>query len=762
MTRAVTRRQLTARAHSSYGASFMPLDRLHKILSRFRTEVAATAFERSRDFPCPPEILWELLESMLRARHLDLAAHELRATGHGHYTICSTGHEANAVLGRLTRPSDPAIVHYRSAAFQLERARQVPGTRPVRDIALSLVASSSEPMSGGRHKVFGGKQLGMIPSTSTIASHLPRAMGLAFAIERKARLKGIEPGPRDAIAVVSFGDASLNHSTLLGAINAASWGVHQGLAAPLLLICEDNGLGISTRTPEGWVETRLKAEPHVAYFHAESWDLGETYAVARAAVDMVRSTRRPAVLHLACARLLGHAGSDADVAYRTPAELEGASDRDPVLRAAIDLVRAGTFDSKAVLLLEARIASEVKAEAELARQSPGIATRAAVMEALTTPLEEQTFAREPTSESFPKDGSPELPAADGVSHLTLAQGINAALAEALERIPGALVFGEDVAKKGGVYGVTKGLLARFGAHRVFNTLLDEQSILGISLGAATLGLLPIPEIQYLAYLHNAEDQLRGEASTMQFFSQRAYDNPMVLRVAGLAYQKGFGGHFHNDDSLAVLRDIPGIVVAVPARGDDALEIYRSAFALAEQARRVVVVIEPIALYHTKDLLDGDGAWLAPRPKGQAQWARARVYREGAGDLVIATYGNGVWMSLRTAARLEREHGILARVLDLRWVVPLPIEDVLTHARAVGKLLVVDECRRSGNVSEALAAAVLDADVPCRFMRVNSADSFVPLGEAANLVLVSEDEILAAALTLARAKGLNRLTGPPNA
>ena len=165
---------------------------------------------------------------MLRARHLDLAAHELRASGHGHYTICSSGHEANAVLGRLTRPADPAIVHYRSAAFQLERARQVPGTPAVRDIALSLVASSREPTSGGRHKVFGGKHLGMIPSTSTIASHLPRAMGLAFAIERRARLPGVDPGRRDAIAVCSFGDASLNHSTALGAINAAGWGALPG------------------------------------------------------------------------------------------------------------------------------------------------------------------------------------------------------------------------------------------------------------------------------------------------------------------------------------------------------------------------------------------------------------------------------------------------------------------------------------------------------------------------------------------------------
>jgi 2-oxoisovalerate dehydrogenase E1 component len=132
-----------------------------------------------------------------------------------------------------------------------------------------------------------------------------------------------------------------------------------------------------------------------------------------------------------------------------------------------------------------------------------------------------------------------------------------------------LLFGEDVAAKGGVYGVTKGLLAQAGAARVFDTLLDETSILGLALGAAISGFLPIAEIQYLAYLHNAEDQLRGEAATLQFFSNGQYRNGMVVRIAGLGYQEGFGGHFHNDDSLTVLRDLPGVVVGVPARPDDA-------------------------------------------------------------------------------------------------------------------------------------------------------------------------------------------------
>jgi 2-oxoisovalerate dehydrogenase E1 component len=329
--------------------------------------------------------------------------------------------------------------------------------------------------------------------------------------------------------------------------------------------------------------------------------------------------------------------------------------------------------------------------------------------------------------------------------MTLGQGINAVLAEALNRYPHALLFGEDVAKKGGVYGITKGLLAQAGPKRVFNTLLDEQSILGFALGAASLGLLPIPEIQYLAYLHNAEDQLRGEAATMQFFSAGLLDNPMLVRIAGLAYQKGFGGHFHNDNSLAVLRDIPGLVVFVPSRADDAFELYRTGLALCEQARRVVVAVEPIALYHTRDLYSAsDGLWLSAAPAGAAEPGRCRVYHESARDLAIVSYGNGVLMSLRAARRLAEQHGISARVVDLRWIAPLPLEDVVRHARETERVLLVDECRRSGNLSEALAAALIELDPVPRVRRVTSADSFIPLGEAANLVLVHENEIVDAA------------------
>jgi 2-oxoisovalerate dehydrogenase E1 component len=255
----------------------------------------------------------------------------------------------------------------------------------------------------------------------------------------------------------------------------------------------------------------------------------------------------------------------------------------------------------------------------------------------------------------------------------------------------------------------------------------------------------VPEIQYLAYLHNAEDQLRGEAATLQFFSQGQYRNGMVVRLAGYGYQKGFGGHFHNDNAVGVLRDIPGIVVASPARPDDAAAMLRTCVTTARADGTVCVFLEPIALYHTRDLYDdGDERWLAPAA-GDAPLGSARVYGDG-NALTIVTWGNGLRMSLRVARELD------ARVVDVRWIAPLPVNDILREARATGEVLVVDETRRTGGVSEGIVTALVDAGFDGRIRRVASKDSFVPLGDAANLVLLSETEIAEAA----------RATGEPSA
>jgi 2-oxoisovalerate dehydrogenase E1 component len=261
----------------------------------------------------------------------------------------------------------------------------------------------------------------------------------------------------------------------------------------------------------------------------------------------------------------------------------------------------------------------------------------------------------------------------------------------------------------------------------------------------------LPEIQYLAYFHNACDQIRGEAASLQFFSNDQYRNPMLMRVASLGYQRGFGGHFHNDNSITALRDIPGLVVGCPSRGDDAATMLRTLAALAKVDGRVTAFLEPIALYMTKDLYEaGDGQWQFsyPAPGEAMPWSEGRVYNDAADDLVIFTFGNGVPMSLRAARRIEAERGWKVRVVDLRWLVPLNDAFIAAQAKGAKRIIVVDEGRKSAGVGEGVITAIVEAglgSVPLH--RVVGADTFTPLAGAAFLVLPGDDDIVAAAATL---------------
>ena len=277
--------------------------------------------------------------------------------------------------------------------------------------------------------------------------------------------------------------------------------------------------------------------------------------------------------------------------------------------------------------------------------------------------------------------------------------------------------------------------------------------MGLGIGGAHVGLLPITEIQFLAYVHNAEDQIRGEAATLSFFSNGQYTNPMVIRIAGLGYQKGFGGHFHNDNSLAVFRDIPGLVLACPSNGADAVEMLRECVRLAAEEQRVVVFVEPIALYMTRDLHEAnDALWTAPyAAPGEAKPIRlGELGMHGKGeDLAIISYANGYYLSRQAAKILEDEHGLKLRVIDLRWLAPVDEAALVEATKGCSRVLIVDECRRTGSQSEALMATFAERapDVLCR--RITAEDSFIPLGRAATLTLPSRDSIVAGALELVR-------------
>lgn len=700
--------------------------------------------------PLRREAAVQLYRSGCLTRALDIVSRRMQAAGEGFYTIGSSGHEGMAAVAAALRPTDMAFLHYRDAAFQIERANQVPGQSILWDMLLSFACSSEDPISGGRHKVLGSKALNIPPQTSTIASHLPKAVGAAYSVGLTRRVKPEHQVlPDDAIVTCSFGDASANHSTAQGAINTSCWTAFQKVPMPVLWVCEDNGIGISTRTPSGWIAANFAHRPGLGYFACDGLNIYDTYATARAAAEFVRTRRKPAFLHVRTVRLYGHAGADMPTTYMAKHEVEAEEANDPLLHSVRLLGEAGALEREEALAIYQDTLARVERVRAEAVTRPRLKTASEVMASLIPPKRENAPSNGPSAETREAAFGADLKAME--SPQIMSRLINWALTDLMLEHREIALMGEDVCTKGGVYGVTQKLGQRFGRARVIDTLLDEQSILGLGLGMAQNGFLPIPEIQFLAYYHNAEDQLRGEGATLPFFSNGQYTNPMVVRIAGLGYQRGFGGHFHNDNSFAVLRDVPGVILCCPSNGADAAKLLRECVRLAREEQRLVVFLEPIALYPMRDLHEpGDGLWLRhyPEPSERIGFGEVTAHGEGR-DLAIVSYANGLHLSLQAQKRLAGE-GIAARVIDLHWLNPLPEEALLEALGDAERVLVVDETRRTGGLAEALMTLLTERSGKPH-ARYVAEDSFIPTGPAYAATMPSVEGILDAARTLAEGK-----------
>ena len=694
-------------------------------------------------------VLISIFESQVFSRHMDLKARLLKNEGKCFYTIGSSGHEGNAVFGKVFPYTDMAFLHYRSGPFFIERSKQIPEATPIYDMALSFMASSEDPISGGRHKVIGSKPLNIPPQTSTIASHLPKAVGTAFSIDRakslgipERELKG------DSIVICSFGDASVNHATALSAFNTARWITHAGGHVPIVFICEDNGTGISVPTDKRWIEQSFSDFPGIKYIQADGLHLIDLIINTRYAEQDCRIDRSPIFFHMRTVRLMGHAGSDIEVGYRPLAEIEATEFNDPLLHSARILVENKCLSAEEILNLYESARAQIGFVYDAATLRPKLESSKDVMASITANQTTRKVPKQTTQKAREELFGKEFKRIDQPQHM--AKLINYALSDIMLRYKNTLVFGEDVAQKGGVYHVTANLYKQYGIRRVFDSSLDETSIIGFGIGFGHNGFVPIPEIQFLAYFHNAEDQLRGEAATLAFFSEGQFTNPMVLRVPGLGYQKGFGGHFHNDNSLTIFRDLPGVILAVPSNGADAAKMLRTAVREAYVNGRVVVFVEPIALYMIKDLHERkDGKWNFQYPDLYEEIPLGEFAEYGNGKiLTIITYGNGLYLSLQAQKEIEKIIKKKIKVIDLRWLSDINLPHVQEAIDTCENILIVDECRRTGCHGEGLLANLIrESKKPLNIKLHAAEDSFISLGVAATATLPSKESIIQHAVEL---------------
>ena len=290
--------------------------------------------------------------------------------------------------------------------------------------------------------------------------------------------------------------------------------------------------------------------------------------------------------------------------------------------------------------------------------------------------------------------------------------IREALSDALARDPSVFLMGEDIATFGGCFGVTRGLLERYGPDRVRNTPISENSVVGVGVGAALMGLRPIVEIMFMDFITLAMDQLVNHAAKFHYMYDGQVCVPMVLRVAA-GGGRGYGAT-HSQVFDAWLLSVPGIKVVAPAFPNDAKWLLRSAI----EDNNPVVFIESKVLYSYADYVEDDAE---PIPLG-----KARVVRTGD-DVTVVCYSRMVHQTLR-AAELLAADGIAAEVVDLRTLYPLDIDTVLASVRKTRRVLVVEEGVKRWGVGAEISCRIHEecfSDLLAPVNRIGSIDIPIP-------------------------------------
>lgn len=279
-----------------------------------------------------------------------------------------------------------------------------------------------------------------------------------------------------------------------------------------------------------------------------------------------------------------------------------------------------------------------------------------------------------------------------VQETTYRDALRLALREAMSADENVIVLGEEVGRYGGAYGVTKDLIAEFGAERVIDTPISEAAIVGTAVGAAMTGLRPVAELMYVDFIGMTMDQLANQAAKIRYMFGGQTGVPMVLRTQGGTGRSA--GAQHSQSLESYIMHTPGLRLAMPATVEDAYHLLRQSLLQPDP----VVFIEHKGLYTMKGALD-PGAEPAP-------WGKAKLQREGA-DLVIVTYSRQVHHALAAAETLAATHGINAAVVDLRTLNPLDFDTLRPLVEAAGRAMVVSEGVMTCGVAAELSARITE-------------------------------------------------------
>jgi len=688
------------------------------------TPTTAPASAGGRFAGLEPEQLIRAFRLMHTSRRLDDREVALKRQNRIFFQISAAGHEAVQVAaGMVLRPGvDWLFPYYRDRALCLAL-----GVTPYQMLQ-QAVGAAADPASGGRQMPshWGHRELHIVSSSSPTGTQFNQAVGCA----ESSRYGGAASGE---ITMVTGGDGATSEGEFWEALNVACL-----RRLPLLFLIEDNGYAISVpiecQTAGGNVSKLTEGFPDLLRLEVDGTDFLASYRALEEAAAWCRGGRGPALVHARAVRLYSHSLSDDERLYKTKAERQAESERDPVIRFPQWLVEQGVLDRQRLQLIAHEVDQEVHDATERAFDDVPPAADTAMLHLYSDTVDPTSadFASEPKFRGQP---------------MTMVDLINAALREEMRRDPNILVFGEDVADcsreenlsevkgKGGVFKVTGGLQREFGAGRSFNTPLAEASIVGRAIGMAVRGLKPVAEIQFFDYIWPAMMQIRDELATLRWRSNGTFACPAVIRVPIGGYLNG-GAIYHSQCGEVVFTHIPGLRVIFPSNALDACGLMRTAL----RSDDPVLFLEHKRLYR-------EPYNRSPHPGEDftIPFGRARVVRPGQ-NLTVVTYGALVQKSLLAATQVERRMAqVSIEIVDLRSLAPYDWEAIAESVSKTSRVLVAHEDCLSWGYGAEIAARIADelfAKLDAPVGRVGALDTWVGYHPQLEAAILPQTERLA--------------------
>ncbi len=661
-----------------------------------------------------PELYQEMYRNMVLSRELDRRMLALQRQGRiGTYAMLE-GQEAVQIGSALAmEPNDFVFPSYREHGVQITRG-----------LPMEALLAYWKGLPNSRWD-FDKYRTGIV--TVPIASQLPHAVGYSYV----TKLRG-----ENTVTTVYFGDGATSEADFHSGMNFA--GVWK---TPTVFICANNLYAISVPY-EKQTAAETIAQKAQAYgfegLRVDGMDPIAVYLATKLAVHRAREGRGPTLIEAMTYRYGPHATADDDTLYRSSEEVEAWKEKDAIERLRRFLENRGEWDERA----EEKVANEISDSVDVAITSiesePLPDRDDAVRQAFTkipshvveqlhamqrSHGEEETLFTEDEVWQIGHDRLPEGP----TKRWTMAESINAALHQGMERDSDTIILGEDVGLTGGVFRITEGLQAQFGEGRVIDTPLNESGIIGSAIGMALAGARPIAEIQFEGFVYPAFDQIVSHLGRFRYRTRGNSKVPVLVRMPNGA---GIGAHEHHCDSPeAYFVHAPGLVVICPSTPTDA----KGLLAAALESDDPIIFLEPKVLYRA-------GREDVPVEHYTLPIGRARIRQQGS-DLTLVTYGGMVPVAMKAAEEVEAS----IEVIDLRTLFPWDRETVLESVSKTGRLLLVQEPQGSAGVAAEVAAVVAEKamyDLTGPIIRVTGFDVPWPQFAIESHALIDVDRVVA--------------------